>query len=205
MRAVQHGRYWRIPRSELERVGLIAATDAGEVAGSEGRATDGTPMVIALEREKAERQRLVRELARLRPLVAKIERVTDELEAARTAREAAEAKTEQAARDAAALRAWQQELIRAGVLRRERLIRQHRDATAAAATASAPSPPRSEGTEGTRPAESTQSARTVLSLRLAALTADIEHQLRHPERIAATGALLGASRALLSRFVRTRR
>jgi excisionase family DNA binding protein len=61
LQAVQHGRYWHIPRSELERVGLIARTD-GQTSNREG--TEVSIILAALGRERTAHKRLARELNR---------------------------------------------------------------------------------------------------------------------------------------------
>jgi excisionase family DNA binding protein len=61
LRAVQHGRYWRIARSELERAGLIASTD-GQTSNRES--AEVSIILAALGRERTARKRLARELTR---------------------------------------------------------------------------------------------------------------------------------------------
>jgi excisionase family DNA binding protein len=63
LRAVQHGRFWHIPRSELERVGLVGRTDGH--ASHQGAAEAGV-ILAALGRERTARKRLARELTRQR-------------------------------------------------------------------------------------------------------------------------------------------
>src|ERR1700733_13536357 len=117
LRAVQHGRYWRIPHAELERCGLIGpeGTDRGQ--GTEG--TEGDAAVLAaLERERAERQRLTQEVARLRPLTAHVERITEELHRERAERLAAEARSAEAMDAAQELRERERQLAKAGFFAR---------------------------------------------------------------------------------------
>jgi excisionase family DNA binding protein len=122
LRAVQHGRYWRIPHSELERAGLIGPAEASGDREGEGTNHDLKSILLALERERAENARLTRELARLRPLTAQIEEASADLHQERAQRQAAEAREAQAASVAAELRARQRELAEAGFIDRWRLI-----------------------------------------------------------------------------------
>jgi excisionase family DNA binding protein len=125
LRAVQHGRYWRIPHAELERLELIGPE--GTARGQETEGTDGpNVMLAALERERAERQRLIQELARLRPLPEQIERVTEDLYRERAERQAAEAKAAEALSAAAELRAAERALVEAGFFERRRMLRELR-------------------------------------------------------------------------------
>jgi len=126
LRAVQHGRYWRIPHSELERAGLIPSSGTTGAQGTEGTSNDVTPLLAALDRERAEGRRLAQELVRLRPLTAQIERVTADLHRERAERQAAEAREAEATKEAAELHAREQELAQAGLLARRRLIRELR-------------------------------------------------------------------------------
>lgn len=126
LRAVQHGRYWRIPHSELERIGLAGPLGTAGEQGTEGPGRDPEPVLAALERERHERLRLSQEVARLRPLTAQIERVTDDLHRERAERQAAEARAAQAVGQAAELREREQELAVAGFFVRRRLLRELR-------------------------------------------------------------------------------
>ena len=126
LRAVQHGRYWRIPHSELERAGLLAPSGTPAAEGTEETSADIPLLLAALERERAERRRLAQELVRLRPLTAQVERVTDDLHRERAGRQAAEARAADATQRAAELRARQQELAHAGFFARRRLLRELR-------------------------------------------------------------------------------
>jgi excisionase family DNA binding protein len=122
LRAVQHGRYWRIPHGELERCGLIGpeGTDRGQ------RTKDDAAVLAALERERAERQRLTQEVARLRPLTAHVERITEELHRERAERLAAEARVAEAMDAAQELRERERQLAEAGFFARRRLLREFR-------------------------------------------------------------------------------
>jgi excisionase family DNA binding protein len=125
LRAVQHGRYWRIPHTELERLELIGPEGTERGQGTEG--TEGPDvMLLALEHERAERQRLTQELARLRPLPEQIERITEDLHRERAERQAAEAKAAEALSTAEALRATEQALAAAGFFERRRMLRELR-------------------------------------------------------------------------------
>lgn len=122
LRAVQQGRYWRIPHAELEHLGLI-----GSEGTERGQETEGTDAVLAaLERERAERRRLAQEVARLRPLTAHVERVTEDLHRERAERLAAEARATEAADVAEELRERERALAAAGFFARRRLIRELR-------------------------------------------------------------------------------
>jgi excisionase family DNA binding protein len=126
LRAVQQGRYWRIPHAELEHLGLIGPEGTGR-----GQGTEGNDVVLAaLERERAERRRLAQEVARLRPLTAHVERVTEDLHRERAERLAAEARVIEAAGVAEELRERERALAAAGFFARRRLIRELRDQTA---------------------------------------------------------------------------
>lgn len=122
LRAVQHGRYWRIPHGELERCGLVGpeGTDRGQ--GTE----DATAVLAALERERAERRRLAQEVARLRPLTAHVEQVTEDIQRERAERLAAEARATQAMSAADELRERERQLAEAGFFARRRLLRELR-------------------------------------------------------------------------------
>ena len=125
LRAVQHGRYWKIPHAELERLGLIApeGTQRGQATGG----TDGPDIVMAaLERERAERERLTQELARLRPLPEHIERITEHLHRERAERLTAEAQASEAMSAAEELRAAERALVAAGFFERRRMLREMR-------------------------------------------------------------------------------
>jgi excisionase family DNA binding protein len=125
LRAVQHGRYWRIPHAELERLEMIGPERTARGQGTQG--TDGPDvMMAALEREHAERERLTQELARRRPLPAQIERVTEELHRERAGRMAAEAKVLEALGTAEELRAAERALADAGFFERRRMLRELR-------------------------------------------------------------------------------
>jgi excisionase family DNA binding protein len=129
LRAVQHGRYWKIPHPELVRLGMIAPEGT-----SRGQVTEGTAgpdaVLAALERERAERERLTQELARLRPLPAQIERITEDLHRERAERLAAEAKAGEAMSVAEELRAAERALAAAGFFERRRMLRELRHPTA---------------------------------------------------------------------------
>lgn len=125
LRAVQHGRYWKIPHAELERLGLIAPEGTERGQATEG--TEGADVVMAaLERERAERERLTQELARLRPLPEQIERVTEDLHRERAERLAAEARAAEALGTAEELRAAERALAEAGFFERRRMLRELR-------------------------------------------------------------------------------
>jgi len=123
LRAVQHGRYWLVPHAELERLGLV-----GPEGTERGQGTDDADGVVLaeLERERAERRRLAQEVARLRPLTAHVERITEDLHRERAERQAAEAKASEAADAAAELRERERELAEAGFFARRRMIRELR-------------------------------------------------------------------------------
>jgi excisionase family DNA binding protein len=122
LRAVQHGRYWRIPHAELERLGLMGPEETAR-----GQTTEGTngndPILAALERERAERRRIAQEVARLRPLTAHVERITEDLHRERAERQTAEAKLQELeqAHDAASVKLNQ--LATARFFARRRLLR----------------------------------------------------------------------------------
>jgi excisionase family DNA binding protein len=125
LRAVQHGRYWRIPHTELERAGMI--DPEGTTRGQDPEGTAGPDVVLAaLERERAERERLTQELARLRPLPEQIERITEDLHRERAERMAAEAQASEALSIAEELRAAEQTLAAAGFFERRRMLRELR-------------------------------------------------------------------------------
>jgi excisionase family DNA binding protein len=125
LRAVQHGRYWKIPHTELERLGMIGPE--GTARGQETEGTNGPDvMLVALERERAERERLTQELARLRPLPEQIERITEDLHRERAERIAAEAKASEAMGAAEELRAAERMFVEAGFFERRRMLRELR-------------------------------------------------------------------------------
>ncbi len=126
LRAVQQGRYWRIPHSELERAGLTGSLGTTEDQGTEGTRHDPEPVLAALELERSERLRLTQEVARLRPLTAQIERVTDDLHRERAERKTAEAKAAEATSQAEELLERERELATAGFFTRRRLLREMR-------------------------------------------------------------------------------
>jgi len=123
LRAVQHGRYWRVPHAELERLGLV-----GPEGTERGQGTEDVDVVVLaeLERERAERRRLAQEVARLRPLTAHVERITEDLHRERAERQAAEARAIEAADAADELRERERELAEAGFFTRRRMIRELR-------------------------------------------------------------------------------
>ena len=126
LRAVQHGRYWRIPHSELERCGLIGPEGTETVQGTD----DLVSVFAALERECAERRRLDQETARLRFLVTHVERITRELQRERAERRAAEARAAEATDAAEDLRECARELAAADFFTRWRMLRElRREAT----------------------------------------------------------------------------
>jgi hypothetical protein len=96
--------------------------------GDRGQGTgDVDGVVLAeLERERAERRRLAQEVARLRPLTAHVERITEDLHRERAERQAAEAKANEAADAAAELRERERELAKAGFFARRRMIHELR-------------------------------------------------------------------------------
>jgi excisionase family DNA binding protein len=122
LRAVQRGHYWRIPHSELERCGLIGPEGTERGQGTE----DLAPILDALERERAERRRLTQEVARLRPLTAQVDRITEDLQRERAERLAAEARAAEAANIADELRERERTLAEAGFFARRRMIRELR-------------------------------------------------------------------------------
>lgn len=126
LRAVQHGRYWRIPHSELERIGLAGPLGTPGEQGTEGTGRDPEPILAALEHERSERLRLSQEVARLRPLTAQIERVTDDLHRERAERKAAEARAAQAVSQNEELHERERKLVTAGFFARRRLLRELR-------------------------------------------------------------------------------
>jgi len=126
LRAVQQGRYWRIPHAELERLGLV-----GPEGTERGQGTEGNDVVLAaLERERDERRRLAQEVARLRPLTAHVERITEDLHRERAERLAAESRVTEAAGVAEELRQRERALAAAGFFARRRMIRELRHQTA---------------------------------------------------------------------------
>ena len=125
IRAVQQGRFWRIPQVELERAGLLTQGPAG-FEGTEGTAYEDQAILAALEHERTERQRLSQELARLRPLPAHIERMTDQLHQERAERIAAEARAAEASSLAEELLQRERNLVNAGFFARRRLLRELR-------------------------------------------------------------------------------
>jgi excisionase family DNA binding protein len=122
LRGVQHGRYWRIPHAELERLGLIGPEGTERGQGTE----DDTAVLAALERERAERRRLAQEVTRLRPLMAHVERVTEDLHREHAERLAAEARAAEAVSAAEELRVRERELAAAGFFARRRLLHELR-------------------------------------------------------------------------------
>jgi excisionase family DNA binding protein len=126
LRAVQQGRYWRIPHVELERAGLMAPLGTIEGQGTEGTGPGPEFVLAELERERVERLRLTQEVARLRPLTVQIERVTDDLHRERAERKAAEARATEAISRAEELRERERELATAGFFARRRLLRELR-------------------------------------------------------------------------------
>ena len=125
LRAVQHGRYWKIPHAELERVGMISPEGTARGQGTEG--TKGPDVVLAeLERVRDERERLTQELARLRPLPEQIERITEDLHRERAERMTAEAQASEALSVVDELRATEQALAGAGFFERRRMLRELR-------------------------------------------------------------------------------
>jgi len=132
LRAVQHGRYWRIPVSELERAGLVPPQGTDSAQGTEGTDPGISATLAALEHTQAENVQLRQELTRLRPLPAEVERTADELHRERAEHKAARDELEHA-------HAWQQRLASAGWRERRRLLREHRhsQSTTDPATASA--------------------------------------------------------------------
>jgi excisionase family DNA binding protein len=106
LRAVQNGRYWRIPHTELARVGLLPADPPtpNQPEGTEGTA-DTAVLLTALAHERATTRHLTQELARLRPLTAQVEQTASELTQVRAAAAAAEARAAHAARAATRVRA----------------------------------------------------------------------------------------------------
>ena len=121
--AVQHGRYWRIPHSELERCGLIGPDGGTEAAQRPG---DLVAVFAALERERAERRRLDQEIALLRFLTAHVVRITKRLQGERAERLAAEARAADATDAAEALQNGVRELAFAGFFTRRRMLRELR-------------------------------------------------------------------------------
>jgi len=132
LRAVQRGRYWRIPETELERVGLLEPSKGTpQREGTEGPDRDLAAFLAELDGARAENVRLAQELARLRPLPAQIDRVTDDLHRERAERKAAEARAEAEATAAAQLRERQRRLAQARFFERRRLLREIRATPAA--------------------------------------------------------------------------
>jgi excisionase family DNA binding protein len=125
LRAVQQGRYWRIPHVELERLGLIGPEGTNGGQGTGGTAGDAT-VLAALERERAERRRLAQEVARLRPLTAHVERITEDLYRERAERLAAESRATEARSAAEELRERECALAAAGFFTRRRMLRELR-------------------------------------------------------------------------------
>jgi len=126
LRAVQHGRYWRVPHAELERLGLVGPEGTTRGQGTEGTGDVDVTVLAELERERAERRRLAQEVARLRPLTAHVERITEDLYRERAERQAAEAKASEATDAAAELRERERELAEGGFFARRRMIRELR-------------------------------------------------------------------------------
>jgi excisionase family DNA binding protein len=125
LRAVQHGRYWKIPHVELERTGMLGPE--GTTRGQETEGTTGPDVVMrALVFERAERARLTQELARLRPLPERIEQITEDLHRERAERLAAEARTTEALSVAEELRVAERGLAEAGFFERRRILRELR-------------------------------------------------------------------------------
>lgn len=130
LRAVQHGRYWRIPHAELERMEMIRPE--GTERGHDTEGTPGPDVVLAeLERVRFERDRLTQELARLRPLPEQIERITEDLHREHAERTAAEAKLAEAVSAAEELRAAERTFAAAGFFERRRMLRALRQRQAA--------------------------------------------------------------------------
>ncbi|MGH2891569.1 MAG: helix-turn-helix domain-containing protein [Solirubrobacteraceae bacterium] len=125
LRAVQHGRYWRIPHGELERCGLV-----GPEGTQRGQGTDDVTILAALERERAECRRLAQEVARLRPLTAHVEQITEDLLRERAERLTADARAAEATSVADELRERERQLAAGGFFARRRLLRELRRSTA---------------------------------------------------------------------------
>jgi len=123
LRAVQHGRYWRLPHAELERAGLVPSEGTQIPEGTEGTSDGLASLLAELEATRAENVRLTQELVRLRPLPAQVDAVTESLQRERAERLAAEARTEAQASAAAEARDWQARLATAGWRERRRLLR----------------------------------------------------------------------------------
>ncbi|MDQ6807204.1 MAG: helix-turn-helix domain-containing protein [Actinomycetota bacterium] len=124
LRAVQHGRYWRIPHAELERNGMVVPSEGTPAPeGTEGTDNGAAVVMAELERIRAENGRLTQELARLRPLPAQIERVTEDLQRERAERLAAQAQGAAQAQAADELRERERQLAEAGFFERRRLLR----------------------------------------------------------------------------------
>ncbi len=126
LRAVQHGRYWRIPHSELERHGLVGPEGTAGDEGTEGTQNDLAPVMAELERVRTENARLTQELARLRPLPAQVETITEDLFRERAERQAAQQAGEQAREERDELRTQLEEIASAGPIRAFRLRRKLR-------------------------------------------------------------------------------
>ncbi len=131
LRAVQHGRYWRLPHAELERAGLVPSEGTDVPEGTEGTSDGLASLLAELEFTQAENVRLTQELVRLRPLPAQVETVTEDLQRERAERIAAEARAEAETGAAAAAREWQARLATAGWRERRRLLREVRSEHAA--------------------------------------------------------------------------
>ncbi len=103
LRAVQQGRYWRIPESELIRCGLLKGA-VEELATGHGNET--TALLAALdlvEKAQARVDALETELRELRLLPTEVKRTEEDLFRERAARKTLEAKTEELGKELAQL------------------------------------------------------------------------------------------------------
>jgi excisionase family DNA binding protein len=84
LQAVQHGRFWRIPRSELQRAGLVGTGDLRPVSqAAEVTTAQIEELFAALQRERHARKQLTIELERRRRMIV---RLVTELDALRQRR-----------------------------------------------------------------------------------------------------------------------
>jgi excisionase family DNA binding protein len=131
LRAVQHGRYWRLPHAELERAGLVPSEGTQLPEGTEGTSDGLASLLAELEATRAENVRLTQELVRLRPLPARVDAVTEDLLRERAELKVAEARAAAEMSAAAEAREWRSRLTSAGWRERRRLLRAARSQQAA--------------------------------------------------------------------------
>jgi excisionase family DNA binding protein len=126
LRAVQHGRYWRSPTRSSNALVSLALR---------GRKGDRGPKAslrcwLCSSASVLSGAGFAQEVARLRPLTAHVERITEDLHRERAERLAAEARAAETANAADELRERERELVTAGFFACRRMIRELRHQTA---------------------------------------------------------------------------